>query len=101
MAEENKKININSFFDRVEEVDMVAGNALRQVNLNANAIQANKTLINSLSVTIEAMRTEIRDIANYIVIENKLERDKEKISSALDNIVIASSNRLLVAPFIK
>ena len=78
MAEENKKININSFFDRVEEVDMVAGNALRQVNLNANAIQANKTLINSLSVTIEAMRTEIRDIANYIVIENKLERDKEK-----------------------
>ena len=78
MAEENKKININSFFDRVEEVDMVAGNALRQVNLNANAIQANKTLINSLSVTIEAMRTEIRDIANYIVIENKLERDREK-----------------------
>ena len=78
MAEENKKININSFFDRVEEVDRVASNALRQVNINANAIQANKTLINSLSVTIEAMRTEIRDIANYIVIENKLERDKEK-----------------------
>ena len=78
MAEENKKINIDSFFDRVEEVDRVASNALRQVNLNANAIQANKTLINSLSVTIEAMRTEIRDIANYIVIENKLERDKEK-----------------------
>ena len=78
MAEENKKINIDSFFDRVEEVDRVASNALRQVNINANAIQANKTLINSLSVTIEAMRTEIRDIANYIVIENKLERDKEK-----------------------
>ena len=66
MAEENKKININSFFDRVEEVDMVAGNALRQVNINANAIQANKTLINSLSVTIEAMRTEIRDIDSLV-----------------------------------
>ena len=78
MDEENKKINIDSFFDRVEEVDRVASNALRQVNINANAIQANKTLINSLSVTIEAMRTEIRDIANYIVIENKLERDREK-----------------------
>ena len=78
MDEENKKINIDSFFNRVEEVSKVAGNALKQSNLNTNAIQANKTLINSLSITIEAMKTEIRDIANYIVIERKLEKDIEE-----------------------
>ena len=78
MAEENKKININSFFKRTEEVGGMAGKALQNSELNASAIQANKTLINSLSVTIEAMQTEIRDIANYIVIENKLEKDKKE-----------------------
>jgi len=78
MDEENKKINIDSFFNRVEEVSQVAGNALKQSNLNTSAIQANKTLINSLSITIEAMKTEIRDIANYIVIEKKLEKDIQK-----------------------
>ena len=78
MDEENKKINIDSFFNRVEEVSQVAGNALKQSNLNTSAIQANKTLINSLSITIETMKTEIRDIANYIVIEKKLEKDIEE-----------------------
>ena len=78
MAEENKKIDINSFFERNEEVGGIAGKALEQSKLNANTIQANQKLINSLSVTIEAMRTEIRDIANYIVIENKLEKDKKE-----------------------
>ena len=78
MDEENKKINIDSFFNRVEEVSQVAGNALKQSNLNTSAIQANKTLINSLSITIETMKTEIRDIANYIVIEKKLEKDIQK-----------------------
>ena len=77
MAEEKKKIDINSFFDKTEEIGGVAGKALEQSKLNANTIQANKTLINSLSVTIEAMKTEIRDIANYIVIENKFEKDKK------------------------
>ena len=78
MAEENKKIDINSFFERNEEVGGIAGKALEQSKLNANTIQANQKLINSLSVTIEAMRTEIRDIANYIVIENKIEKDKRE-----------------------
>ena len=38
----------------------------------------NKTLIDSLSLTIETMKTEIRDIANYIIIERKLEKDAEE-----------------------
>ena len=78
MDEENKKISIDSFFNRVEEVDQVAGNALKQSNLNVNTIQANKTLIESLSFTIETMKTEIRDIANYIIVERKLEKDAEE-----------------------
>ena len=78
MDEENKKINIDSFFNRIEEVDQVAGKSLKQSNLNANAIQANKTLINSLLLTIETMKTDIRDIANYIIIERKLEKDAEE-----------------------
>ena len=78
LQQPQKKIDIDSFFNRVDAVEGVASNALKQSNLNANAIQANKTLINSISVTIEAMRTEIRDIANYIVIENKLEKDKKE-----------------------
>ena len=78
MDEENKKINIDSFFNRIEEVDQVAGKSLKKSNLNANAIQANKTLIDSLSLTIETMKTEIRDIANYIIIERKLEKDADE-----------------------
>mgnify|MGYP001228960938 FL=1 len=76
--QQNNKIDIDSFFNRVDAVEGIASKALKQTNLNANAIQANKTLINSISVTIETMKTEIRDIANYIVLENKLERDKKE-----------------------
>ena len=71
----NKKIDINSFFDRTDEVEEVANKALKQSSLSMNAVKANQTLINSISVSIEAMKTEIRDIANYIVIEKKFEKD--------------------------
>ena len=78
MDEEKKKIDINSFFDRTEEVSGLAGKALQQTNLNTVAVQSNQTLTNNLSISIEAMKTQIRDIANYIVIENKLERKKRE-----------------------
>lgn len=73
-----KKIDIDSFFNRVDAVEGLASSALKQSSINANTIKANQTLINSISVSIEAMKTEIRDIANYIVIENKLEKDKKE-----------------------
>ena len=75
MDEENKKIDISAFFDRVDQVGKVANKALKQSDSNINSFNANKTLINSISVSIEAMKTEIRDIANYIVVQNKLEND--------------------------
>ena len=71
----SKKINIDSFFNRIDEVDEVANKALKQSSSNLSTINANKTLIQSISVSIDAMRTEIRDIATYIVIEQKLEKD--------------------------
>ena len=73
-----QKINLDSFFNRLDTVEEVANNGLKQSTLNVNAIKANKTLIDSISVSIEAMRTEIRDIANFIVIERKLEKDAEE-----------------------
>ena len=75
MDEENKKIDIGAFFDRVDQVGKVANKALKQSDSNVSAFNANKTLINSISVSIEAMKTEIRDIANYIVVQNKAEKD--------------------------
>jgi len=42
------------------------------------AVGANKLLIESLQMSIETMQTQIRDIANYIIIENKLEKDERE-----------------------
>ena len=73
-----QKINLDSFFNRLDTVEKVANDGLKQSKLNVNAIKANKTLIDSISVSIEAMQTQIRDIANFIVIERKLEKDAEE-----------------------
>ena len=43
-----------------------------------NAVGANKLLIESLQMSIETMQTEIRDIANYIIIERKFEKDQRE-----------------------
>lgn len=73
-----KKINLDSFFNRVDEVDERAKSALKQSTSNLSAINANKTLIDSLQLTIETMKTDIRDIANYIIIEKKFEKDQRE-----------------------
>ena len=69
------KINVNSFFERVDSVEKVASSALAKSNSVMSVANANKLLVESLQLTVEAMQTEIRDIANYIVVENKLEKD--------------------------
>ena len=74
----NKKIDLDSFFNRVDQVESVANKALKTANSNLSVINANKTLISSLSVSIEAMKTQIRDVANYIIVERKLEKDEEE-----------------------
>ena len=73
-----QKINLDSFFNRLDTVEKVANDGLKLSKLNVNAIKANKTLIDSISVSIEAMQTQIRDIANFIIIERKLEKNAEE-----------------------
>ena len=69
------KINVNSFFERVDSVEKVASSALTKSDSIMNVANANKLLVESLQLTVETMQTEIRDIANYIIVENKLEKD--------------------------
>ena len=78
MDEEGKKINLGSFFERSDSIDKVASSALSKSNSAMNAVGANKLLIESLQMSIETMQTEIRDIANYIIIDRKFERDQRE-----------------------
>ena len=78
MDEQDKKINLGSFFKRNDSIDKVASAALTKSNPAMAAIGANKLLIESLQTSIETMQTQIRDIANYIVIEHKLQRDQRE-----------------------
>ena len=78
LEQPSSKINLGSFFERVDSVEKVANNALSRANANLGIISNQKLIINSLNVTIEAMETKIRDIANYIIIEKKLEKDIEE-----------------------
>ena len=78
LEQPSSKINLGSFFERVDSVEKVANNALSRANANLGIISNQKLIINSLSVTIEAMETKIRDIANYIIIEKKVEKDVEE-----------------------
>ena len=77
MDEENKKINISSFFERLESVEGVANNALSKSNANFSAINNLQVLIQNISMSINEIKTDIREIANYIVVEKKLEMDQQ------------------------
>ena len=74
----SSKINLGSFFERIDSVEKVADNALTKSNVNFSVINNQKLLINSINVSIEAMETKIRDIANYIIVEKKVEKDAEQ-----------------------
>ena len=78
MDEQDKKINVGSFFERNDSIDKVASAALTKSNPAMAAIGANKLLIESLQTSIETMQTQIRDIANYIIIDRKFERDQRE-----------------------
>ena len=75
LEQPSSKINVGSFFERVDSVDRVANRALSQSTSNLGIVNNQKLIIQSLSVSIEAMETKIRDIANYIIIEKKAEKD--------------------------
>ena len=74
----DSKISVSSFFERVDSVDKVANRALSKANANFDIVNNQKTLINSINISIEALETKVRDIANYIIIEKKIEKDAEE-----------------------
>ena len=78
LEQPSSKINVGSFFERVDSVDRVANRALSQSTSNLGIVNNQQLIIQSLSVSIEAMETKIRDIANYIIIEKKIEKDAEE-----------------------
>ena len=78
LEQPSSKINVGSFFERVDSVDRVANRALSQSSSNLGIVNNQQLIIQSLSVSIEAMETKIRDIANYIIIEKKIEKDAEE-----------------------
>ena len=78
MDEQGKKINLGSFFERTDSISRVASGALSKSNSAMSAVGANKLLIESLQTSIETMQTQIRDIANYIIIDRKFERDQRE-----------------------
>ena len=73
----DSKISVSSFFERVDSVDKVANRALSKANTNFDIVNNQKALINSINISIEALETKVRDIANYIIIEKKAEKDAE------------------------
>ena len=73
----NKKINISSFFERLDSVEKVAGNALSRSNANFSAINNLQVLIQNISMSINEIRSDVREIANYIIVEKKLEMDQQ------------------------
>jgi len=78
MDEQGKKINLGSFFEKTDSIDKISSGTLSGSNSAMTAVGANKLLIESLQMSIETMQTQIRDIANYIIIENKLEKDERE-----------------------
>ena len=78
MDEQGKKINLGSFFERTDSISRVASGALSKSNSAMSAVGANKLLIESLQTSIETMQTQIRDIANYIIIERKFEKNERE-----------------------
>ena len=74
----DSKISVSSFFERVDSIDKVANSALSQTKSNFSIIDKQRTLINSINVSIEALETKVRDIASYILAEKKIEKDAEE-----------------------
>ena len=67
----DSKINVSSFFERVDSVDKVAIGSIESRMRILISLTIKKHLFNSINVSIEALETKVRDIANFIIIEKK------------------------------
>ena len=72
-----KKITLSNFFESIVKIDKLANRALSTANSNLNIIQEQKLLIESLSMSLEGLRSDVQQINNYIIVEKKIEKDAE------------------------
>ena len=78
MDEQGKKINLGSFFGRSSSLDKLSSAAFSKSNPTMTAVGDNKLLIESLQSSIETIQSQIQNIANYLIVENKIQTDVEK-----------------------
>tara|TARA_B000000557_G_scaffold55889_1_gene43214 strand:+ start:125 stop:1372 length:1248 start_codon:yes stop_codon:yes gene_type:complete len=78
MDEQNKKINLFNFFGRSSSLDKLSSAAFSKSNPTMTAVGDNKLLIESLQSSIETIQSQIQNIANYLIVENKIQTDVEK-----------------------
>ena len=71
-----KKITLSNFFESIQSVDETANRALKKTDSNLGVINNNKSLIEALSKSFDVIKTEIKEIKEYITIEKDLEKDK-------------------------
>ena len=78
MDEQGKKINLGSFFGRSSSLDKLSSAVFSKSNPTMTAVGDNKLLIESLQSSIETIQSQIQNIANYLIVENKIQTDLEK-----------------------
>ena len=78
MDEQDKKINLFNFFGRSDSLDKLSSAAFLKSNPTMTAIGDNKLLIESLQSSIESIQSQVQNIANYLIVQNKTERVLEE-----------------------
>ena len=78
MDEQDKKINLFNFFGRSDSLDKLSSAAFSKSNPTMTAIGDNKLLIESLQSSIESIQSQVQNIANYLIVQNKTERVLEE-----------------------
>ena len=78
MDEQSKKINLFNFFGRSDSLDKLSGAAFSKSNPTMTAFGNNKLLIESLQSSIESIQSQVQNIANYLIVQNKTEKVLEE-----------------------
>ena len=78
MDEQGKKINLGSFFGRSSSLDKLSSAAFSKSNPTMTAFGNNKLLIESLQSSIESIQSQVQNIANYLIVQNKTDRVLEE-----------------------
>ena len=76
MDEDTKTIDVDSFFGKLNSIQGMAESAIFKSDTNFGIINEQKSLIEDLTVSIEGIQSEIREINNYIIIQKDEDEDR-------------------------